>query len=188
MTTRSSWVGLLVLAFAMGVFDYSVNSVNMQAADERSREPELRVKVRPEKAVYRLGEELCLEISLMNAGSKTTYVDGRLGWNVLSGLDLQVYDAMGNETQWSDVLYEDLLPPPTDRSDFVRLEPGRFYGEVNCWPSEHVTLRAGETYTIVVQYVSPPDSKEFTFGLDVWPRNKGWIRSEPVQIVVVAAK
>ena len=90
----------------------------------------LRVVLRSEQGRYSVGERVKLEVFVRNDNGPSIYVDRRMYWGgVASGLAISATDQQGNPVRGR--LFADALMPtpnPDDKTPFVRLDSGYFYG------------------------------------------------------------
>lgn len=162
--------------------------VKPDSMDRTKASSALEVSVRTNKALYKQGETIRLEALLTNVGEEPIYLYGLLGWGHSASLTLHVTDALGKEVI-AKYLDDSLTPPPPakDQSFFVNLNPHHFFGTTRESSLDELNINKPGKYIIMVEYHSPiPQS--FGQGLPLWGREKGSIRSKPVQVEVVSAR
>src|SRR5258708_36292968 len=112
-----------------------------KSSSASASEPNLQLSVRTNRTVYSMKDKLHIEVQLTNAGNSDVYVwDWFFCWGQGSDLSIHAFDANGKMVQPVSGILIDCVPPPPkehDTSQFIRLEPGRFYGvsaEALSWP------------------------------------------------------
>jgi hypothetical protein len=150
--------------------------------------PALEVSVRTGRSIYRQGETIKLEASVINVGEEPICLYGLLSWGLSSSFTLHVTDAIGKEVpaRYPD----DSLtppPPPDDRSFFVNLNPHHFLGNTRESSLYELNATKPGKYRIVVEYHSPIP-QNFGQGLPFWGRENGSIWSRAIQVEVVSGR
>lgn len=94
--------------------------------------PQLQLSIRTDRSVYSMKDKLHMEVQLTNVGKSDVYVwDWIFCWGQGSALSIHAFDDKGKMVQPVSGFLIDCVPPPPkehDTSQFIRLEPGRFYG------------------------------------------------------------
>jgi hypothetical protein len=150
-----------------------------------SDKPTLMVSIRSLKTTYRIGEKIQLEIQLSNIGQADVLIRRQLGSGV-GRTDVQVFDSR-HKRVFTEFLADELPPPPTV-DDFLRLEPGQFFGESLEAPAKDFVNSPG-TYEFVVQYTSTA-SQEWVGkylklpDVPLWSRERGTIASAPIKLAI----
>jgi len=127
---------------ALGVFMLVRASVTLASPSVAARQPQvaqtrdwtatsggpLKVTLTADRYVLPIGSDVTVRVLLTNTAASTIYLYGSLDWGEGSSLSLWLRDdATGREV--SEILIpDDVPPPPTSASAFVRLMPGYTYG------------------------------------------------------------
>ena len=105
------------------------------AQDKHSQhpnDPQLQLSIRTDRSVYSMKDKLHMEVQITNVGNSDVYVwDWIFCWGQGSALSIHAFDDKGKMVQPVSGFLIDCVPPPPkehDTSQFIRLEPGRFYG------------------------------------------------------------
>lgn len=112
----------------------------------------LSLGVRVDRKTYSLKDTMRVEVQLTNIANEDIYVyEWYLCWGQGPALNLQVFDASGKFV--GPGLEFDCLPPPPrlgDLTQFVRIEPSKFYGISDSFKVLELVKKPGE-YDLVVQ-------------------------------------
>lgn len=155
--------------------------------------PALELAVRTDRRTYRMSDKIKIETQLLNTGNEDVYIwDWDLCWNPARGISVYVTTPEGSAVHGH--FFFDCVPPPPAQGrvyDFVRLEPGRFYGAADEINVTDVVSKPGE-YNIDVTYnsfISRSFIKEFLSHdpiakLPVWTMEQPTIKAPRVHIIV----
>ncbi len=124
---------------------------------EEATPQRLQLTVRTSKNVYRLGGTMHLETQLTNIADDTVYVwRWNLCWGQGPALNMQVLDSSGHDVH-TDILLDCVPPPPKleDMSEFIRVDPGNFYGRSDDFKLRELVNKPGE-YTLIIRCGSWP--------------------------------
>ena len=155
--------------------------------------PALRLAVSTDRQTYRMSDKIKMETQILNAGREDVYIWGwDLCWNPARGLSMYVTKPDGKAVH-GDFLFDCLPPPPAEGHvyDFIKLEPGRFYGITDEIKVTDVVSKPGE-YVIDVTYnsfISRSFIKDYLSHdpiakLPVWTMEQPTIKAPRVRIVV----
>lgn len=101
-------------------------------SSKNSQAPHLKLTVRTDRSTYSMKDKLHIEVQLTNVGNSDVYVyDWIFCWGQGSALSVHALDQKGKWVQPKSSFLLDCIPPPPtehDSSQFIRIEPGRFYG------------------------------------------------------------
>lgn len=117
--------------------------------------PPLELTVKTDRQSYRMSDKIRMEARLLNAGNEDVYIwQWDLCWNPARGLSMYVTTLEGLDVH-GDFLFDCVPPPPSEGRvyDFIKLEPGRFYGVADEIKVTDVVSKPGE-YDIKVTYNS----------------------------------
>jgi hypothetical protein len=178
----------LVLAFSIAAVVGSVltSSVPMQGGDIKKDVP-LLVTLRTDKSVYLPKERIHLQVLLTNVSSKRLYVPLPLDWGESASLSLWASDSVSKKEVQGSFLADAVTPLPEKREDFVQLLPNHILGVSDQISLEDINLNRPGKYDLYVNYHCPVPA-EFNFGLPIWSREQGSIRSNVVTIEVAKSK
>jgi hypothetical protein len=144
----------------------------------------LEVSLRADKPIYKQGEKIKLEASLVNVGKKTLYVFGILRWGHSASLTLNIMDSTGKYIEPN--IFDDSLtppPPPSDKSILTALHPAHYLGTFYESSLAELNINKPGKYTALVEYHSPIESS-FAQGLPIWGNEMGAVRSTPIHFEV----
>jgi hypothetical protein len=160
---------------------------------EKPATPKLELTVRTDQQTYRMSEKIRMETQLLNAGNEDVYIwNWDLCWNPARGLSMYLTTPDGSSVH-GDFLFDCVPPPPKEGNvyDFIKLEPGRFYGVADEIKVTDVASKPGE-YDVNVTYnsfASRSFIKEFLrhdpiSKLPVWTMEQPTITAPRVHIVI----
>jgi hypothetical protein len=185
---------LLSLAFlSSGDLHETFSSVQEYSSEERVTgaheshgRGELELCAQTDKHRYRPGEKIVLEVRLTNTSREPIFLYALLERGPMGSLEVRVLDEKGQEI-FPDLIEEFFPLPPKDRTEFVILHPNYFLGVRSTQDTDYWNIDAPGKYKVIVEYHSPIPKRD-GLGLNIWPREKGSIFSEPIEIEVVAAE
>ena len=152
------------------------------AVAEGPKKPALIATCVDQKASYAPTETVNLTVSIENRGTSRFYLYRPLEWG-WTGLSFGLLDATGNRVRPKQPFISPLPPPPLrDKSEFVELEPGYFYGRHLDFTLSDYDVRPG-TYFIEFKYESYYPERE-GFGLPILASDDGEITSNKVEIFI----
>ncbi|HWH59000.1 MAG TPA: hypothetical protein VN682_15335 [Terriglobales bacterium] len=121
-----------LLIFVLAVVSVSPVGRTQNAKSEQVNKPNLQLSVRADRSSYSLKDKLHMEVQLTNVGNSDIYVwDWIFCWGQGSAISIHAFDDKGKMVQPVSGFLIDCVPPPPkehDTTQFIRLEPGRFYG------------------------------------------------------------
>ena len=179
----SAVVLICLTTLGLGSLSPRAEVTREKSTDTTNERSQLQISARTDKTIYKQNEVLKLEASVRNVSTKPIYVYGLLGWSDLGSFEFHAYGSDGKEIM-PNIFADSMSGVPRDRTDFVKLEYNHFLGAVFNIPLQYLNLNRPGKYTIVVEYHGPLP-KEFGLGLDIWPREKGSLYAEPVEIEVM---
>jgi hypothetical protein len=153
------------------------------ATAKEAVKPSVRVLCSAGKTSYTPGDNVDLAISIHNQGSSALYVFKTIEWG-WTGLRFRLMDSAGHAvTPRAGSLPIPPPPPPANKSQFVELDEGYFYGAHQLFPLNIYDVRPG-TYFIQVSYQSYYKSSDVP-GVRILTSDDGEFRSNKVEIHVV---
>jgi hypothetical protein len=191
MATRVNRFLMFIVALsvfgAMRILSPEIKAENMQVMQEDGdgdSQFALEVRLRSDKPVYKMGETISLQVSLLNRSEQPIYLYGILDWGLSASLSLRVMD-QGNKEIPRKFLDDALTPPPSDLSSFfVPLFPDHFFGTTRNLSLAESNINKPGKYKIVVEYHSPIP-KNLSPKLSIWEKENGTMGSKPLEIEVV---
>ena len=103
-----------------------------KSAGVSNKTPNLQLSVRTDRVTYSMKDKLHIEVQLTNVGQSDVYVWRWIFcWGQGPALSIHALDQKGEWVQPKSSFLLDCLPPTPkehDASQFIRIEPGRFYG------------------------------------------------------------
>jgi len=121
-----------LLSLVLAVVSLSAVALAQSANSENVNKPNLQLSVRADRSSYSMKDKLHMEVQLTNVGNSDIYVwDWIFCWGQGSAISIHAFDNKGKMVQPVSGFLIDCVPPPPkehDTSQFIRLEPGRFYG------------------------------------------------------------
>jgi hypothetical protein len=155
--------------------------------------PSLKLTTRTDRHVYRMSEEITMEVQLLNTGTQDVYVwDWDLCWNPARGFSIYVTAKDGSPVS-SDVLFDCLPPPPQPGNvyQFIKLQPDEFHGTVATFKVKDLINKPGEFDIEVTfnSFISGGFVQKYLAGdpiakLPVWTMEQPTITAAPVHVVI----
>lgn len=143
----------------------------------------LVVTLKTDKATYRLGGKITVQVLLTNRSKRALYLYSALDWGESASLSLWIKDAASGKDIPENVIADALPPPPASKDAFIKLLPDHVYGVVLTSSLAELNIREKGSYKMVVEYHSPIPS-DMSFGLPIWSREEGAVLSNWVTIAV----
>jgi hypothetical protein len=143
----------------------------------------LEVTLKTDRDCYRLGDEIEIQILLINRSESPLYIYAMLDWGESSSFSVWLKDARSGKHLEPRFWGAPPPPPPASKEAFVPLEPLGVYGRVFLLKLADLGVQNRGQYEIVAEYHSPISSSE-SFGLPIWSREKGAVPANRVTISV----
>lgn len=144
----------------------------------------LDVMLETDRQSYKLGQQISIRVLVTNTSKSPVYIYAPLDWGESASLSLWLKDAVSGKDVPEEFVADALPPPPGSKDAFVKLLPDHVYGVVLKSKLAELNVQKSGTYELVTEYHSPiPES--MNFGLPIWSREKGSVRSNRVTIRVV---
>ncbi len=175
------WSFLLIPAFA-GLALGQSKPPHAQAPSKQAAVP-LQLSVRIDRQTYRMSDSMKMETQITNIGNDDVYLyDWNLCWNFARWLKMMVFDSKGAYVHTHFLV--DCVPPPPRPGDvyqFIKLEPGRFYGIADESPIRDMVNEPGE-YDLDVSYEScmPAELVSEFFSHDPISKLPLWTMEKPI--------
>ena len=153
----------------------------------------LQLTIRADHTSYRMSQTLVLETRFTNTGNSAIFLyDSELCWNFARGLVFRVVDNKGEDVRASFLL--DCVPPPPRAGDpyqFIKIDPGRFYGFFTDFPIRQFVNGPGD-YSIEVsfsshlsqEWLSEFFSTEPIRSLPLWTMEKPTLKANRIHFTV----
>jgi len=180
---------VLVLALVIGAFvSFAGEAATAQqqkgdaTVEQKGLGLELSLVV--DKRKYKPGDELKLQVMLVNPSSKPVYVFRTLDWGVSASLSLHLHNASGKEIEPEFPADAQTYDSPDDKSAFVKLGPDHFLGANFPASIRFLNFSRPGKYSIYVEYAAPFSNSE----VDLKPffgKENGILKSNVVWIEVV---
>lgn len=179
----------IALALALGALvSYGAETAEAQQgkrdATVEQKVPGLELSLVIDKRRYKLGDELKLQVMLVNLSNKPVYVFRTLDWGISASLSLHLRDASGKEIKPEFPTDAQTYESPDDKNAFVKLGPDHFLGANFPASLRFLNFTRPGKYSISVEYTSPfsiADVKLKPF----FGRESGLLKSNMVWIEVV---
>jgi hypothetical protein len=143
----------------------------------------LEVILRTDQDSYKLGDEISVQVLLINRSQSPLYIYAQLDWGESASLSLWLKDAVSGKYVPEEFIADALPPPPGSKDEFVKLLPNHVYGVVLTLKLVELNVKKRGKYELLAEYHSPIPSS-MNFGLPIWSREKGTVPSNRVTIAV----
>lgn len=186
------WLLVLIPAFIGVAWGQSKSPTTPDASNPTALP--LQLSVRVDRLTYRMSDSMKMETQITNVGHDDVYLyEGSLCYNFARWLRLSVFDAKGTYVQTHFLI--DCLPSTPQRGNvyqFVKVEPGRFYGIADDSPIRDLVNEPGE-YDMDVSYescisaewISKFFGKEPISKLPLWTMEKPILKANRIHFRVV---
>jgi hypothetical protein len=178
---------LLALALVIGaIVSFASQATAQQQKGDATVEQKglgLELSLVVDKRRYKLGDELTLQVMLVNPSNKPVYVFRTLDWGVSASLSLHLHNASGKEIEPEFPADAQTYDSPDDKSAFVKLGPDHFLGANFPGSIRFLNFSRPGKYSIYVEYASPFSNSE----VDLKPflgKESGPLKSNVVWIEV----
>ncbi len=143
----------------------------------------LVIHLRSAKSEYHLDELLELEVTIQNISDNDIYVLSFLEWGESASFSLWLKDPLTGKNVGGKVPSSPPIGPPKSIMSFTRLYPDYIFGKSSKFKFKNLHIDKPGTYVIEVTYHSPCPSG-FSFGLPIWSKEMGPIKTNTVEIHV----
>ena len=155
----SAWLCVLALNVA------SAGQVSTGARNSPS--PKLELSLRTDRTSYSMTDKMHIEVQLTNIGNTDVYVWSWIFcWGQGPSLSIRALNNAGQWVQPASGFLLDCVPPPpkaNDPTQFIKIEPGRFYGLAEDFPLKDLMDGPGQR-TLIVK-LGGTLSRDFITGL-----------------------
>jgi len=143
----------------------------------------LEVTLKTDRDSYKLGDEISVQVLLINMSKSPLYIYAPLDWGESASLSLWLKDVVSGKDVPQKFIADAPSSPPGSRDAFVKLLPDHVYGVVLRSKLAQLNVQKSGMYELVAEYHSPIPAR-MSFGLPIWSREKGAIPSNRVSITV----
>lgn len=174
---------LFFMALSIGTTSGQSPAGSAKVGDMAHEGSPLEVTLKTDRAFYKLGDEITVQVLLTNKSKFPLYIYASLDWGESASLSLWLKDAVSGKDVPQEFIADALPPPPGSKDAFVKLLPDHVYGVVLRSKLAELNVQKSGTYELVTKYHSPIPAT-MNFGLPIWSREKGAITSNRVTITV----
>ena len=155
----------------------------LNPASESMNRYSLQVSLATNKRTYKLSDTITFKVLLENKSKSTIYLYRLLGFGEDSGISLLIKDDTTGKIITGNFIADEMPPPPSSKTDFVKLAAGYIYGSLATFRISNLNIDKKGTYEILAQYHSPIPAS-MGFGLPIWSAEMGSISSNSITITI----
>jgi hypothetical protein len=145
--------------------------------------PPLDVHLVIDNTDYKINDEITVSVFVENRSRRTQYIFVPLDWGESASFSLWVKNSVSGEKIAPDFLSDAISLPPRSKDSFARLLPGELIGLQFTSSFSELGIHDAGTYEFVAVYHSPVPSA-MSFGLPIWSKESGPLRSNSVIVSV----
>jgi hypothetical protein len=180
---KAFFVSALALLVSFGVANHSTATPQRDKRTGEQNVSGLTLSLALDKRRYKRGDEVRLQVMLINPTSRSVYVFRTLEWGPSASLSLRLRNAAGKEIEPEFFPDAQTYESPADKSAFLKLGPDHFLGAYFPASIKFLNFTRPGKYAISAEYDSPFSAAEVELK-PFFGKENGIIRSNVVWIEV----